>query len=264
MGKFTVSYSAWYKQVPEFELEGLWGCAIENGLYNTLNGTVPKADANDVNFDVFIKSVSIPQLKLEAESTTFGLINYTGKSAYDNVTLEFYDDINGTCLNFFNNWLGSVYDNENNAFRANWRYEDKDIFVEYYRKIRSDKINGKIILNSDTMKIKPIVQYHLIRCLPISIDSISAEEGGGERKTFSVTLATQRVINNFGKDIATKCDNDLKEEPPEGYQDSSSESSSVRSNPDTSYENTMKNNEPVGWGKGNNKQVGIIPNFKIY
>ena len=253
MGKFTVSYSAWYKQVPEFELEGLWGCAIENGLYNTLNGTVPKADANDVNFDVFIKSVSIPQLKLEAESTTFGLINYTGKSAYDNVTLEFYDDINGTCLNFFNNWLGSVYDNENNAFRANWRYEDKDIFVEYYRKLRRNTD-----VDNESKYIKSIVQYHLIRCLPISIDSINADESGGDRKTFSVTLATQKVIDKFGNDIATKCDNVLNEDKD------MNESSSVRSNSDTSYANVMKNNEPVGWGKGNNKQVGITPNYNIF
>ena len=234
MGKFTVSHSAWYNQLPEYELEGLWGCAIENGLNNSLTEDkgVPIADANNVNFDLYIKSVSIPQLKLEAESTTFGLINYTGKSAFDNATIEFYDDVDGTCLNFFNTWLSAIYDINNNAFRANWRYEDKDIFVEYYRKFRK-----ATSIKEDTKFVKPIVQYHLIRCLPISIDTISAEEGGGERKTFSVTLATQRVINNFGKDIATKCDDDIKEQKMPSF--------SAESMHNNTYGNIMKNNEPT-------------------
>jgi hypothetical protein len=35
----------------------------------------------------------------------------------------------------------------------------------------------------------------MVKCLPKGISEISTDEEGGDRKTFSVTIATQRVYN---------------------------------------------------------------------
>lgn len=187
MGNFVIDRETWYSNLPDFELEGLWGMVIQNGVSNTFT------DIPD-NFDNYVKSVSIPQLTLEAENTSFGMINYTGKSPYGDVTLEFYDDIWGNAMNFFQNWLGSIFDDSKNAFKENWRYEDKDIFVEYYRHYHPNKDIESFRGRTHYNNYVPITRYHLVRCLPKSISDISAEEGGGDRKTFSVTLATQKVI----------------------------------------------------------------------
>ena len=39
----------------------------------------------------------------------------------------------------------------------------------------------------------------MVKCLPKNISDVSADEEGGDRKTFSVTIATQRVYNSTFK-----------------------------------------------------------------
>ena len=45
----------------------------------------------------------------------------------------------------------------------------------------------------------PIVSYKMRKCLPKSISDVSAEEETGSRKTFSVNLSCQRIIDNINK-----------------------------------------------------------------
>ena len=189
MGSFSVNYDTWYNSLPEFEIEGLWGCVIED-----CTGNKYSVSFENNTFDNFIQSVSIPQLTLEMDSTSFGMINFKEKSPYDDVTLTFYDDFKGSCMNFFTKWMSYVYDEANTALQPNWRYEAKNIFVEYYRKFT----NGVV---------KPVTQYEMKKCLPKSLAEVSAEEEAGDRKTFSVTLAVQRVKVTTGSSISSKATN---------------------------------------------------------
>ncbi len=181
MASFGIGNPFWQRMLPEYELEGYWTCDIVD---NDING-VGKSNSIMVGtymplgFDAYVKDVSIPQLSLDYENTNFGLMKFKEKSAYDDVTITFYDDLKGSCLGFFSDWLHTVYDEDTMALQPNWRYETKSIEVKYFRQLYND--------------IKTIAHYKMVKCLPKSIAEISADEEGGDRKTFSVTIATQRV-----------------------------------------------------------------------
>lgn len=194
MASFGIGNPFWQRMLPEYELEGYWTCKIED---NDINGvgkrnSIMVGTYMPLGFDAYVKDVSIPQLSLDYENTNFGLIKFKEKSAYDDVTITFYDDLYGSCLGFFSDWLHRIYDEDTFALLSNWRYETKRIEVKYFRQF----YNG----------IKTITNYKMVKCLPKSIAEISADEEGGDRKTFSVTLATQRVYTSTQK---TQFDGDI-------------------------------------------------------
>ena len=168
----------WYYELPEYQLEGFWGCKIFDGLKNS---TLTKAS----NFfgidglDKYIQSVNIPQLSLNYENTDFNMINLKEKSPFDDVTMTFYDDTLGTCMAFFLRWISYIFDEDKQALEANWRYEAKDFVVTYFRQFYTN--------------IQASMEYYLYRCLPKGISEISADENGGDRKTFTVTFACQKT-----------------------------------------------------------------------
>jgi hypothetical protein len=187
MASFGIGNPFWQRMMPEYELEGYWTCKIED---NDINGvgkrnSITVGQYMPLGFDAYVKDVSIPQLSLDYENTNFGLMKFKEKSAYDDVTITFYDDLYGSCLGFFSDWLHTIYDEDMIALQPNWRYETKRIEVKYFRQF----YNG----------IKTITHYKMVKCLPKSIAEISADEEGGDRKTFSVTLATQRVYTSTQK-----------------------------------------------------------------
>lgn len=176
MANFALANPFWQYYIPEYELEGYWYCSIQDDS--------TKESASDkfvAEFDKYVQSVSIPQKTFNYDNTEYGLISFKEKSPYDDVTLTCYDDIKGNCAGFFLKWMDSIYDEKKNALKSNWRYEAKDIIVSYYR-----------LLWGKTYTIK---SYRMIKCLPKSLADVSAEEEAGSRKTFSVTLMTQRVVN---------------------------------------------------------------------
>lgn len=185
MASFGIGNPFWQRMLPEYELEGYWTCDIvddEGTLDNRGNqkaNSVKVGKYMPLGFDAYVQSVSIPQLSLDYENTNFGLMKFKEKSAYDDVTITFYDDLKGSCLGFFSDWLHTVYNEDTMALLPNWRYETKSIEVKYFRQLYND--------------IKTIAHYKMVKCLPKSIAEISADEEGGDRKTFSVTIATQRV-----------------------------------------------------------------------
>lgn len=185
MASFGIGNPFWQRMLPEYELEGYWTCDIvddEGTLDNRGNRKVNSVNVGKympLGFDAYVQSVSIPQLSLDYENTNFGLMKFKEKSAYDDVTITFYDDLKGSCLGFFSDWLHTVYNEDTMALLPNWRYETKSIEVKYFRQLYND--------------IKTIAHYKMVKCLPKSIAEISADEEGGNRKTFSVTIATQRV-----------------------------------------------------------------------
>lgn len=185
MASFGIGNPFWQRMLPEYELEGYWTCDIVDDEGTLDNRGNQKANSVNVGkymplgFDAYVQSVSIPQLSLDYENTNFGLMKFKEKSAYDDVTITFYDDLKGSCLGFFSDWLHTVYDEDKMALLPNWRYETKSIEVKYFRQLYND--------------IKTIAHYKMVKCLPKSIAEISADEEGGDRKTFSVTIATQRV-----------------------------------------------------------------------
>jgi len=185
MASFGIGNPFWQRMLPEYELEGYWTCDIVDDKGTLDNRGNQKANSVNVGkymplgFDAYVQSVSIPQLSLDYENTNFGLMKFKEKSAYDDVTITFYDDLKGSCLGFFSDWLHTVYNEDTMALLPNWRYETKSIEVKYFRQLYND--------------IKTIAHYKMVKCLPKSIAEISADEEGGDRKTFSVTIATQRV-----------------------------------------------------------------------
>lgn len=181
MASFGIGNPFWQRMLPEYELEGYWTCDIVDNDINGVgkNNSIEVGTYMPLGFDAYVKDVSIPQLSLDYENTNFGLMKFKEKSAYDDVTITFYDDLKGSCLGFFSDWLHTVYDEDTMALLPNWRYETKSIEVKYFRQLYND--------------IKTIAHYKMVKCLPKSIAEISADEEGGDRKTFSVTIATQRV-----------------------------------------------------------------------
>lgn len=185
MASFGIGNPFWQRMLPEYELEGYWTCDIVDDKGTLDNRGNQKTNSVNVGkymplgFDAYVQSVSIPQLSLDYENTNFGLMKFKEKSAYDDVTITFYDDLKGSCLGFFSDWLHTVYNEDTMALLPNWRYETKSIEVKYFRQFYND--------------IKTIAHYKMVKCLPKSIAEISADEEGGDRKTFSVTIATQRV-----------------------------------------------------------------------
>lgn len=189
MASFGIGNPFWQRMLPEYELEGYWTCKIED---NDINGvgkrnSIMVGEYMPLGFDAYVKDVSIPQLSLDYENTNFGLIKFKEKSAYDDITITFYDDLYGSCLGFFSDWLHTIYDEDKISLKSNWRYETKRIEVKYYRQFYTG--------------IKTIAHYRMVKCLPKSIAEISADEEGGDRKTFSVTLATQRVYTSTQKTV---------------------------------------------------------------
>ena len=197
MADFSIANPFWQHNFPEYELEGLWTCAIRdinpspdiNAYVNPKTNTNINLKCNNISvdkymplgFDKYIQSASIPQLNFSYKTTEYGMINFEEKSAYGDITLTFYDDIKGSCLGFFNDWMSFIFDEERNCLLPNWRYEAKDIFVTYYRAIYTN--------------FTPIVSYQMRKCLPKSISDVDVNEEAGERKTFSVNLECQRVKN---------------------------------------------------------------------
>lgn len=185
MASFGIGNPFWQRMLPEYELEGYWTCDIVDDKGTLDNRGNQKTNSVNVGkymplgFDAYVQSVSIPQLSLDYENTNFGLMKFKEKSAYDDVTITFYDDLKGSCLGFFSDWLHTVYNEDTMALLPNWRYETKSIEVKYFRQLYND--------------IKTIAHYKMVKCLPKSIAEISADEEGGNRKIFSVTIATQRV-----------------------------------------------------------------------
>lgn len=177
MAVFDVANPFWMYSMPEYELEGYWTCEIRD---DDPTYSLPKVgERMPLGFDKYVQNVSIPQLSLDYENTNFGLMKFKEKSAYDDVTISFYDDIYGSCLGFFRDWLSMIYDEDKCVLQPQWRYRTKTIIVGYYRIFYTG--------------VKPIASYKMVKCLPKSIAEISADSEGGDRKTFSVTLATQRV-----------------------------------------------------------------------
>ena len=203
MADFSIANPFWQHNFPEYELEGLWTCGIRDInpspeiMYGRTSVVNPKTNLNihlkynnisvdrymPLGFDKYISSVSIPQLNFSYKTTEYGMVNFDEKSAYDDITLTFYDDIKGSCLAFFNDWMHFIYDEDRNCLLPNWRYEAKDILVTYYRAIYTN--------------FTPIVSYKMRKCLPKNISDINAEEEAGTRKTFSVNLSCQKIINNI-------------------------------------------------------------------
>lgn len=193
MASFGIGNPFWQMMLPEYELEGYWTVDIKDdkGMKdirgNSHANRIHVGTYMPLGFDPYVKDVSIPQLSLDYENTNFGLMKFKEKSAYDDITITFYDDLKGSCLGFFTDWLHTIYDEKsgNQSLKPNWRYETKTITVEYFRQFYTG--------------VKTIVQYKMVKCLPKSIAEISADEEGGDRKTFSVTIATQRVYNYTNK-----------------------------------------------------------------
>lgn len=190
MASFGIGNPFWQRMLPEYELEGYWTCDIKDNLSTLDNNGVSRDNSIFVGeymplgFDAYVKDVNIPQLSLDYENTNFGLMKFKEKSAYDDFTITFYDDLEGSCLGFFTDWLHTIYNEESGeqSLRPNWRYETKTINVKYFRQFYTS--------------IKTISHYKMVKCLPKSIAEISADEEGGDRKTFSVTIATQRVYTS--------------------------------------------------------------------
>lgn len=193
MASFGIGNPFWQRMLPEYELEGYWTCDIadDKGMRDNRgkakNNTINVGEYMPLGFDAYVQGVSIPQLSLDYDNNNYGLMTFKEKSAYDDVSITFYDDLEGSCLGFFTDWLHTIYDEESGeqSLRPNWRYETKTIEVKYFRQFYTG--------------IKTIAHYKMVKCLPKSIAEISADEEGGDRKTFSVTIATQRVYTSTVK-----------------------------------------------------------------
>lgn len=201
MADFSIANPFWQHNFPEYELEGLWTCGIRDIVLSPLADKFvnPKNNTNIIlkknnisvtrymplGFDKYIQSATIPQLNFSYKTTEYGMINFEEKSAYDDISITFYDDIQGSCLAFFTDWMKFIYDEDRNCLLPNWRYEAKDVLITYYRAIYTN--------------FTPIVSYKMRKCLPKSISDVSAEEETGSRKTFSVNLSCQRIIDNINK-----------------------------------------------------------------
>lgn len=193
MSSFGIGNPFWQKSLPEYELEGYWVCDISDdvGMINNRGenrkNSILVGEYMPSGFDNYVQGVSIPQLALEYETNNFGLMEFKEKSSYDDCTITFYDDLKGSCLGFFQDWLHTIYNEESTrqSLRPNWRYETKTINLKYYRQFYTG--------------IQTIVHYKMVKCLPKSIAEISAEEEGGSRKSFSVTISTQRVYTSTQK-----------------------------------------------------------------
>ena len=193
MASFGIGNPFWQRMLPEYELEGYWTCDIKDDKGMLDNNGQPRSNSIFVGeymplgFDAYVQSVSIPQLSLDYENKNYGLMTFKEKSSYDDVTITFYDDLYGSCLGFFTDWLHTIYEEEGGkqSLRPNWRYETKTINVKYFRQFYTG--------------IKTIAHYKMVKCLPKNISEVSADEEGGNRKTFSVAIATQRVYNGTFK-----------------------------------------------------------------
>ena len=188
----NMNLNDWYKYVPEFQNEGYWSIDIIDGT-STIN-TSQSVLANSIRFsdyvshdniDFYIQSVNVPQMNLEFETNSYGLISFKEKSPYDDVTINFYDDVKASLISFFTDWMHCIYDEANNCVRAKWRYEAKDIKLKYYKILSDSLINT--------------VSYSAKRCLPKSISEISADESAGDRKQYSVVLQCQKIVNESNK-----------------------------------------------------------------
>lgn len=192
MGKFITTGTFltdvfWKDNVPEFELEGLWYLDIIDNDSGDRKNTIKYSDyfSPNTRVDYYISSVNIPQLNLNYDATDIGMIYFKDKSAYDTITLSFYDDLNGSFKGFVTDWLHTIYDERTQSIKPNWRYEAKDITVTNYRKIWG--------------RIQKTATYGLLKCLPIGISEISMEDDGGSRKSYSLQLICQKVETDTDK-----------------------------------------------------------------
>lgn len=188
MGKFITTGTFltdvfWKDNVPEFELEGLWYLDFIDGDKNTLKYS--DYFSPNTRIDYYISSVNIPQLTLNYEATDIGMIYFKDKSAYDEITINFYDDLDGSFKGFVTDWLHTIYDERTQSIKPKWRYEAKDIHVTNYRKIWG--------------RIQKTTVYGLLKCLPKGISEISMEDDGEGRKSYSLRLICQKVETDTDK-----------------------------------------------------------------
>lgn len=188
MGKFIttgtfLTDAFWFSNMPEFELEGLWYLDVLDGNENTISWGSYFLPNQRV--DYYISSVNIPQLNLNYETTDIGMVYFKEKSAYEDVTINFYDDLHGSFKSFINDWLHCIYDEKTQSVKAKWRYEAKDLVVTNYRMIWG--------------KIQKTATYGLLRCLPKGISEITMDDDGGDRKGYSLQLICQKVETNADK-----------------------------------------------------------------
>lgn len=195
MANVDIGGNSWYSSVPEYEMEGMWTCDIQDDKLSPPND-IEVGNYMPKGFDNYVQNVSIPQLSLGYKITNFGFPSFDEKSSYSEVTINFYDDTEGSCLAFFTDWLHTIYDEQKNCVKPNWRYQTKTIIVEYFRTFNyRNNITEKDFSN----RIKRIKRYKMVKCLPMSLSEISADDDGGDRKTFSVQIATQKVYNLMAK-----------------------------------------------------------------
>ena len=176
MANFTVKDN-WLVDVPEFELDGYWYINIQDDTLNTLKSE--NYFSNGI--DIYVQSVTIPQFTIDMETNDFGLTSFKEKTPYDDITINFYDDLKSNFKSFAYDWLHTIFDEDTNAVKSNWRYEAKDVYVYNYRLIGDTPINT--------------ATYICHRCIPKSLSEISMEEESGGRKDYSMTLSCQKVEN---------------------------------------------------------------------
>ena len=56
-----------------------------------------------------VQNVNIPQIALSYENNEYGLMSFKEKSAYDDITISFYDDLHGTCFGFFRTSIANKF-----------------------------------------------------------------------------------------------------------------------------------------------------------
>lgn len=205
---------------PEYILEGFWFLEILDDLsHNTI-----KLDSylSGNNLDDYIEEINIPQLSLSYEKTDFDMLNFEEKEPFDSITLTFYDDTKGSCLNFFQDWLNSIYDKKKNCIKNNWRYERKNLvatMIKIYKE--KDSISDTLLKTTlsgaysvvegiptifgesikpelQGIQVNTIAEYSLMHCLPIKINEISLSASGGGRMSFSVELECEQVDVLYG------------------------------------------------------------------
>lgn len=206
------SLITWNGMPPEYMLEGLWYITINDYPEGGLRSRVPYPDF----LDPFIQDVTIPQLSLTYKKTDFDLINFDSKDEFGSITLSFCDDINGTCLGFFDSWMNSIYDIKRNCLYQSWRKEAKYITAHLIRILkksdtrvsqeeRNALANNPSSKQFDNIEVKDVATFVMSGCLPKGIQEIELSSENGDRYTFSVEMDCETVRGYYrGRDALRK------------------------------------------------------------
>jgi hypothetical protein len=95
------SYSKDFGDIHELQLQNMWVL------------TFPDAGKD---FDLYVKSVSFPNFGLSFGKTKFDLVLPEGKADYGDVEITFMDSVTFVYINFFTNWIHSLYDFSNHTY----------------------------------------------------------------------------------------------------------------------------------------------------